>query len=348
MSVQVQRRRGTAAQHASFVGAAGEITVDTTNNRLILHDGVTTGGIPSAKLSDLTGTTYSLDDLTDVDVTSAAPVNGDGLTYNGTTWVPAAVTVADSSVSNAKLANMAEGTIKGRPVGAGTGEPVDLTTEQVAAIAGSNGGYLPGAPILITTSGTFAKADYATARAFRIEVQAGGGGGGGAATTDGAPGAGGGSGGYTEAVLLASALAASETITVGAGGAGGASSGANGASGGNSSFGALVTANGGGGGSGRSAASDSLGGAGGTAGASSGSGVLLGGGNPGQNGLGGALSGGGGGSPQLGGGGAPRGTAGAGNGAQARGAGGGGALRSGSNFAGGDGGDGYVRVTPLY
>lgn len=46
MSTQVQFRRGTAAQHNSFVGAPGEITVDTTNNNLRVHDGVTPGGHP--------------------------------------------------------------------------------------------------------------------------------------------------------------------------------------------------------------------------------------------------------------------------------------------------------------
>ena len=44
MATQVQIRRGTAAQHASFVGAPSEITHDTTNNVLVVHDGVTPGG----------------------------------------------------------------------------------------------------------------------------------------------------------------------------------------------------------------------------------------------------------------------------------------------------------------
>jgi len=41
---QVQLRRGTAAEHETFVGAVGEVTVDTTNNTLRVHDGVTPGG----------------------------------------------------------------------------------------------------------------------------------------------------------------------------------------------------------------------------------------------------------------------------------------------------------------
>lgn len=44
MSTQVQLRRGTAAQHATFVGAPGEITVVTDENTIRVHDGVTPGG----------------------------------------------------------------------------------------------------------------------------------------------------------------------------------------------------------------------------------------------------------------------------------------------------------------
>jgi hypothetical protein len=37
---------GTEAENDAFTGVAGEITVDTTNNRLRVHDGVTVGGFP--------------------------------------------------------------------------------------------------------------------------------------------------------------------------------------------------------------------------------------------------------------------------------------------------------------
>lgn len=45
-----------------------------------------------------------------------------------------AATIADDAVTNAKSANMAESTIKGRAVGAGTGDPTDLTPTQATAI----------------------------------------------------------------------------------------------------------------------------------------------------------------------------------------------------------------------
>jgi hypothetical protein len=45
-----------------------------------------------------------------------------------------ATTIAADAVTNAKAANMAQSTIKGRAVGAGTGDPTDLTATQATAI----------------------------------------------------------------------------------------------------------------------------------------------------------------------------------------------------------------------
>jgi hypothetical protein len=52
MSTRIQRRGGTAAEHESFIGAPREITVDTTNNTLRLHDGTTAGGHPAVMKRD--------------------------------------------------------------------------------------------------------------------------------------------------------------------------------------------------------------------------------------------------------------------------------------------------------
>jgi hypothetical protein len=52
MAIQVKFRRGSSGQHGSFTGANGEITVDTTNKTLRVHDGVTVGGIRLAKYSE--------------------------------------------------------------------------------------------------------------------------------------------------------------------------------------------------------------------------------------------------------------------------------------------------------
>lgn len=53
MATQVQIRRGTSAEHASFTGALAELTVDTTKDTVVVHDGVTAGGYPLARESAL-------------------------------------------------------------------------------------------------------------------------------------------------------------------------------------------------------------------------------------------------------------------------------------------------------
>ena len=46
MATQLQLRKGTTAETSTFTGAEGEVTVDTTKNTLVVHDGVTAGGHP--------------------------------------------------------------------------------------------------------------------------------------------------------------------------------------------------------------------------------------------------------------------------------------------------------------
>ena len=48
MSTQIQRRRGTTTEHSSFTGAEGEITIDTTKDTVVVHDGSRAGGFPLA------------------------------------------------------------------------------------------------------------------------------------------------------------------------------------------------------------------------------------------------------------------------------------------------------------
>ena len=44
MAKLLKLRRGTTSQHSSFTGAEGEVTVDTTKDTLVVHDGSTAGG----------------------------------------------------------------------------------------------------------------------------------------------------------------------------------------------------------------------------------------------------------------------------------------------------------------
>jgi len=44
VATQIQYRRGTGVQNDAFTGALGEVTVDTTNKTIRVHDGVAVGG----------------------------------------------------------------------------------------------------------------------------------------------------------------------------------------------------------------------------------------------------------------------------------------------------------------
>lgn len=61
MAKQIQMRRGTTAEHATFTGAVGEITVDTIKKTVVVHDGATAGGTPLAKEVHGHGPTDTID-----------------------------------------------------------------------------------------------------------------------------------------------------------------------------------------------------------------------------------------------------------------------------------------------
>jgi hypothetical protein len=76
MAVQVQLRRGTEGQNNAFTGVVAELTVDTTNNELRVHDGSTAGGhvIGGGGLTNFTEaeSTASPNDTVSVDSLTAA------------------------------------------------------------------------------------------------------------------------------------------------------------------------------------------------------------------------------------------------------------------------------------
>ena len=86
MAKELKLRRGTTAEHSTFTGAEGEVTVDTTKDTVVVHDGTTAGGVPLAKEADIpSGALASLDsvDASTIDDNSvgAAEIN---VTGNGT------------------------------------------------------------------------------------------------------------------------------------------------------------------------------------------------------------------------------------------------------------------------
>lgn len=53
MPTILQLRRGTTVEHSTFTGAEGEITVNTTKDTLVVHDGTTVGGFEIALAADV-------------------------------------------------------------------------------------------------------------------------------------------------------------------------------------------------------------------------------------------------------------------------------------------------------
>ena len=80
MAVQVQFRRGTKAQHDAFTGATGEVTVNTTDKTLVMHDGLTLGGFNLARAD---GENLDLSRLAGVTTVTSVAIHGG--TINNTT-----------------------------------------------------------------------------------------------------------------------------------------------------------------------------------------------------------------------------------------------------------------------
>ena len=90
MTTAIKRRRGTTVQHSTFTGLEGELTVDTTKDTVVVHDGATAGGFPLLKEANPTFTGV----LSSPAGTAAAPaITTTGDTNTGI-FFPAADTIA--------------------------------------------------------------------------------------------------------------------------------------------------------------------------------------------------------------------------------------------------------------
>jgi hypothetical protein len=100
MPTQLQLRRGTTAQHSSFTGVVGEVTINTSKKTAVVHDGSTAGGLEllradmSNVFASATPTFTSLNTSGDVSVGGNLTVTGT-TTFNGGT-----ITMGDADTDN--------------------------------------------------------------------------------------------------------------------------------------------------------------------------------------------------------------------------------------------------------
>lgn len=98
-ATRVRFKRGTTAQHASFTGADGEITINTSKNTAVVHDGSTQGGhellrgdidnldstatVPGSQIATIDAGLYSVI-TTALDISSGTTLQTQELVYNTT------------------------------------------------------------------------------------------------------------------------------------------------------------------------------------------------------------------------------------------------------------------------
>ena len=119
MAKLLKLRRGSTTAHASFTGAEGEVTIDTTKDTAVVHDGSNAGGTPLAK-----------EDMSNV---SSANIAGQlGTDSIATTKIAAGALPTDVTVASA---NIVDGTIVSADIADGTIVNADINAS--AAISGT-------------------------------------------------------------------------------------------------------------------------------------------------------------------------------------------------------------------
>lgn len=280
-ATQLQFRRGTAAQMATFAGAPGEVVVDTSNNRVVVHDGTTAGGWPAATAvkSGIADSNATITPTTRIFAMTT-------LTAARTLTLPSAASfppgdrllIVDESGGCSATNSITVQRASSDTISTNTSVTITTAYGYVALESDGNNKWtvVARAGIARINQQVFTSSTTYTPSAGLlfacIECVGGGGGGGGAQVVNSVAGwylgGGGGAGSYARKLATAGQIGSSQTVTIGSGGAGGSASGGpnNGSAGGDTSVGTLCVGKGGAGAKYGNSAQFGVSGAGGVAG----------------------------------------------------------------------------------
>lgn len=146
MATQVQIRRGTTAQHSTFTGAAGEITIDTDKKTVVVHDGTTVSGKPLAPNTafDIANTAFGF--ANGVSTNAAAAFGVANAAYNAsnnnTGLQNTNITISGNVVSIGTVSD-SKGDLRSTPINAQTASYVLTTGDNGKTISTNTGVTVP-------------------------------------------------------------------------------------------------------------------------------------------------------------------------------------------------------------
>ena len=130
MAKLLKLRRGTTTQHGSFTGAEGEVTIDTTKDTAVVHDGSQAGGRPLAR--------EDMNNVSSASIAGRLATDSIAVGKIAAGTLPSDVKIADANVSGnltIESADIVDGTIVSGDIADGSIVNGDINAS--AAIAGT-------------------------------------------------------------------------------------------------------------------------------------------------------------------------------------------------------------------
>ena len=142
MAKLLKLRRGTTTQHASFTGAEGEVTIDTTKDTAVVHDGSQAGGRPLAREDMSNVSSASIAGRLGTDSIAPSKIGAGGLpsdvTIGSANIVDGTIVNADinasAAIANSKLADSG---VTAGSVGSSSAIPI-ITVNSKGIITGTS------------------------------------------------------------------------------------------------------------------------------------------------------------------------------------------------------------------